>query len=83
MLHLVGQAFGDLLAELHHHHPIHQVHHEVHVVFDDQRGQTFGAQFAQQVGEGLLLLVTQAGGRLVEDRLGLVAGSSHQGVVVI
>ena len=67
-------ALDQLGAEVHHHQPVDQFHHEVHVVLDDQDRHALLAQLAQQVGERHLLLAAQAGGRLVEHQQHRVGG---------
>src|SRR5512141_1537234 len=47
VLHLLRQALGDLLTEVHDVDAIDQSHHEVHVVLDEQDRQAFGPQLAQ------------------------------------
>ena len=76
--HLLGGAFGDVLAEIHREHAIDQRRHALDVVIDQQHGAAFLAEAADQVGERADLGAGEAGERLVDqhdlrvarDRLG-------------
>jgi ABC-type branched-subunit amino acid transport system ATPase component len=61
LLDLRGWALGEQGAELHHHQVVADLHHQVHVVFHQQDAHAFALQLAQHAGQGLLLLVAQAG----------------------
>ena len=67
-LDLRRHAFGELLAEIHHHQPIGEPHDEVHVVLDEQDRHALGLQRAQQPRELLLFEIAQARGGLVEQQ---------------
>src|SRR5690606_8139482 len=73
-LHVLGGAFGNLGTEVHHHQVIGELHHEVHVVFDQQNAHAFGAQLAEDRSQFLLLLVTQACRGFVEQQQDRVGG---------
>ena len=67
-LDLGRNAFRELLAEIHHHEPVGQAHHEIHVVLDQEHGHPFAFELAQQRGELLLLEKAQTCGRLVQQQ---------------
>ena len=73
LLDLRRRALGQEGAELHHDQVIADVHHQVHVVLDQQNAHALGAQLAQHAGQGQFFLVTQAGCRLVQQQQGGVA----------
>src|SRR3954470_2936360 len=65
-LHLSRRAFEERLAVIQHEHALGHVHHEVHVVLDDeQRGAALG-DVGQALEKKLDLGRIQAGGRLIQ-----------------
>ena len=68
-----GGAGGDRDPEVHHHHPVGEVHHQAHVVLDhDHRDVQLVADVEDVAGGVLGLLEVHAGHRLVEQQqLGL------------
>ena len=69
---LGGQPVGDLAAELEHHDPVGDAHHQPHVVLDQQHRVAVVADLADQVHQRGLLARVEPGGRLVEaQQLGL------------
>ena len=71
--HLCGRAGADRPAEVDHHHPVGQVHHQAHVVLDhDDRDAQLVADVEDEAGHVLGLLEVHPGHRLVEQQqLGL------------
>src|SRR6185369_13678754 len=68
LLYLSRRAFHEKRAELHHHQPVAHVHHQIHVVLDQQDAHALTLQLPQHVDEGAFLLEAQAGGRLVQQQ---------------
>ena len=66
-LNLCRRSLGDLATEFHDHNVVRQLHHKVHVVLDQQHSHALGAQFFEQFGQRLFFLVTQTGGRFIEQ----------------
>ncbi len=62
-----GRPCGEFFAEVDHHQPVDQIHHELHVVLDQQDAHPLVAQPAQQLGERLFFRVSQPGRRLVHQ----------------
>ena len=72
-LHLLGQAGRDGCAEVDDHHPVGEVHHEAHVVLDEDHGHAqLVADVEDEPGHVLGLLDVHPGDGLVEEQeLGL------------
>ena len=64
-LHLGRGAACEQRAKFHHHQLIADVHHQVHVVLDQQDAHALGLQLTQHSGESQLFFVTQTGGGLI------------------
>src|SRR5918997_495555 len=79
-LHLrVALGFGrgagrDHAAEVEHVDPGADPHDQLHTVLDEQDGQAVPGQPLEQVGEGVGLVLVEAGRRLVEQQDGRLAG---------
>src|SRR6185503_10704332 len=72
LLHLCRRALGDLLAVVEHHHAVADVHHQPHVVLDEQHRHAIVAHAADQLAERDALRRIHAGRGLVErEQLGL------------
>jgi hypothetical protein len=68
------QALGDLDAEVHHHQPVGEAHHEIHVVLDEQHGHALGLEGTHQRRQRLLLEIAQARRGLVEQEQQRIGG---------
>ncbi len=79
-LHLRGRAFGDLPAEIERHHPVGNVHHQAHVVLDQQHREPEPvANLLDQGAERPDFLVIEAARRLIEQQqLGLAGQGARQ-----
>src|SRR5687768_3496636 len=72
LLHLGRRAFGDLLAVVEHQHAVADVHHQPHVVLDQQQRDAVVADAPDQLAERNALRGVHARGRLVQgEELGL------------
>ena len=78
--HLLRTAFGDLAAEVEHHHAVRDVHHHAHVVLDHEHGHApLLVEVDDEAGHVLLFLEVHARHRLVEqDQLGLQRHGARQ-----
>ncbi len=67
VLDFVGGALGDLLAEVQHRDLVGDVHHQAHVVLDQQDGDAPVADLKEEFHQGFGLGGVQPGRRLVEQ----------------
>ena len=67
-LNIGRRPLGKLCAKVHNDQMIGQAHDEVHVVLHQKDAETFVAQLTKHAREILLFLVSQPGGRLVEQQ---------------
>src|SRR5690606_41433200 len=58
-------AFGQHRAEVHDQQVIGEIHHEIHVVLDQQHAHAFSPQLVQHLRQRLLFLLAQATLRVV------------------
>src|SRR5467141_1116917 len=65
-LHFRGTPFSDLLAVIQHQHPVADIHHQAHVVLDEQHGDAPIANRLDQLAKREALRGVHARGRLVE-----------------
>jgi hypothetical protein len=65
---LGDRAFGDLDAEVEHHHALAQPAHELHVVLDDDEGHAARRDRIERPVQRLGLRRVEPGGRLVEQQ---------------
>ncbi len=65
--HLGGAALGDMLAQVHRQHAVHQGGYALHVVVHQQHGAALGAEAGDQLGEVGHLPGGQPGERLVHQ----------------
>src|SRR5258708_8103365 len=67
-LDFLRRAFGDLAAEIEHDDALRDLHHQAHVVLDQQYGDAAVADTQDSVGERLRFLRVEAGRGLVEQQ---------------
>src|SRR5215468_4688097 len=79
-LDLGGRALGDLATEVEHHHLVGNLHHQAHVVLDEEDGHLAAvADGAHELTERGHLFVVEAACRLVEEEeLGLAGQGAPQ-----
>src|SRR3954469_2047627 len=65
-LHFRGPTFRDLLAVVEHHHPIADIHHQAHVVLDQQHRNALCTDRLDQPAQRERLRRVHSGGRLVQ-----------------
>ena len=64
---LLGRAFRNLLAEVQHRDPLRDLHHQAHVVFDQQHSDSRCIDAFDHVGQRLRFLRVQARRRLIQQ----------------
>src|SRR5437667_263512 len=69
VLHLRRSALGDLLPEVEHRDAVGDAHHQLHHVFDEHDGDSFGAQIDNPLSQLADLLGVHPGRRLIPQRL--------------
>jgi len=67
-LNLGGRPFGDDLSEIHHEDPVRDVHHQFHIVLDQQDGDSPVHDPAQELSERVGFLYVESGCRLIEEQ---------------
>src|SRR5215216_156053 len=67
LLHLRRRAFGDELAEIEHGDAVGDIHHQRHVVLDQQYGDAIRGDLLEQRCETHRLLAIESGSRLIEQ----------------
>src|SRR5688572_2855979 len=65
--HLVGRAFGDLGAEIEHHHAVRERQQKMHVVLDEEYRDAAPGDAANHGSDAFGFRPRQAGGGLVEE----------------
>src|SRR5581483_1883962 len=65
-LHHRWRALGDFLTVIEHHHAVADVHHQAHVMLDQEHGDAFVADAADELAERQPLRRIHAGGGLVQ-----------------
>src|SRR5690606_42162283 len=73
---LVRRSVDENGAMVEHHEPIREAHHRLHRVLDDDDGNPFGSELADDGYDGLSLSMAEAGQRFVEQQ---DAGPTSQG----
>ena len=62
-----GRAFSDLAAVIEHKDAVRNVHHQAHIVLDQENGEAVAIQLANELADAERGIVGNAGGRLVEQ----------------
>src|SRR5882762_859565 len=75
-LHFRGTPFGDLLAVIQHQHPVADIHHQAHVVLDEQHGDAAIANRLDQLAKREALRGVHARRGLVEREQLRLGGES-------
>src|SRR6266480_4686277 len=65
-LHLRRRALRNLFSIIQHQHAVADLHHQAHVMLDEQYGDAFASHGLNELAQGKRLRRVHAGGRLVE-----------------
>src|SRR6266480_4173672 len=75
-LHLRRRALSDLFSVIQHQHAVADLHHQAHVMLDEQHGDAVTSDCLNELAQGKRFRCVHAGGRLVERKQLRLGGES-------